>query len=62
MTVSLSSVGNFSVDGAEIKVSDRVVQFTGVISMRTPSAVIGPFLEKIHQTVIAARLSVLERH
>ncbi len=47
-------------DDIEIVAEGRTVKFSGVISMRSPSETITPFLRKVHDAAMASGLDVLD--
>jgi len=55
----LSGIPPLVLDGIEIGVVDGVVQFSGVISMRSPSETVTPFLRKVHTAAVSAGLKAL---
>lgn len=59
MTASLGGIAPLAVDGVTIQVSDTIVSFEGVISMRNPSESVTPFLRKIHAAAVQAGLKRL---
>jgi hypothetical protein len=59
MNAKLSPITPLIVDGVEISVLDNVVQFVGVISMRSPSETVTPFLKRIHSAVVGAGMKNL---
>jgi hypothetical protein len=46
-------------EGMEISVTDELVRFAGVISMRDPADTVTPYLRKIHAATIEAGLKKL---
>ncbi len=55
----LSQIAPLVLDGVEVTVFDNVVRFVGVISMRSPSETVTPFLKQIHLAVIGTGLKAL---
>jgi hypothetical protein len=54
MTSALSTIAPLSTDGIVIHVEDQTVIFDGVISMRSPSETVTPFLRRVHAAAVQA--------
>lgn len=54
MTKRLSGIAALAIEGVEISVVDGIVRFSGVLSMRDPSATVTPYLRRIHSATIEA--------
>jgi hypothetical protein len=52
MTSALSTIAPLSTDGIVIHVEDQTVIFDGVISMRSPSETVTPFLRRVHAAAV----------
>jgi len=54
MNSALSGIAPLTVDGIVIHVEDQTVFFEGVISMRSPSETVTPFLRRVHAAAVQA--------
>jgi hypothetical protein len=54
MTSALSTIAPLSTDGIVIHVEEQTVIFDGVISMRSPSETVTPFLRRVHAAAVQA--------
>lgn len=56
---SLANISPLTVDGVVIKVEEHTVFFEGVISMRSPSETVTPFLRSIHTATVQEGVKTL---
>jgi hypothetical protein len=59
MSGKLSLVSPLLLEGVEVTIVDGAVHFSGVISMRSPSEMVTPFLRKVHAAVTEDGLKTL---
>jgi hypothetical protein len=55
----LTNIEPLVMDGVEIAILDQAIHFSGVISMRSPSETVTPFLRKVHDAVIDSGVKAL---
>lgn len=61
MNAKIAGLGPLVLEGAELSLVSGVVHFNGVLSMRSPSESLAPFLRQVHDATVQAgqkRLSV----
>jgi hypothetical protein len=59
MNGKLSAIPPLALEGVEIAVQDGAVHLSGVISMRSPSETVTPFLRKVHDAAVEGGVRVL---
>ena len=59
MSPALPAIPPLTVDGIVIRVEDQTVFFDGVISMRSPSETVTPFLRRVHAAAVEAGIKHL---
>lgn len=59
MNSKLNGIAPLALEGVEIAIIDGAVHFSGVISMRSPSETVTPFLHKIHAVAVESGVKAL---
>jgi hypothetical protein len=59
MNTRIQSITPLVLEGVEINTTDGIVRFSGVISMRSPSETVTPFLRKIHAAAVESGVKAL---